>query len=466
MESMMNARRSRTALKHKVQQYFCAVRIAMIFMLIGVAAAQLSAQITTGGIVGTVTEANGSILPGATIILENLDTGLTQKNTSTNTGDYTFDLLPIGHYSIAISMPNFQTYKVSQITIAAGDRTRINARLAIGRVVETITVASDVVAVQTDSSTVGSLVDTKAVQDLPLNGRNYINLVTLTPGVTSGTTPGSSQALSSGTRPDDRRQSSSYSANGQDPTANNNLLDGVDNNERVIGSIGVRPSIDAIAEVKVQTNLYSAEIGRTSGGVVNILTRSGSNQFHGSLFEFLRNDLFDSNPYYNFNAGSSATVAKPEYRQNQFGGSLGGPIFKNKTFFFGDYEGLRYVQGGTVTGVVVPTSLQRVGNFSESCTATGATFNSSGVCSNPALQISLTSAYNGAAAGIIPYNRLDLAPYSGLLDSIGLKLASLYPQPASTAVNSANYTATGKKTYFGHTADIKIDHHFNQGRRI
>ena len=422
----------------------------------------LQAQVTTAEIVGTVTDQGGAMLPGAKVMLKNLDTGTAQTATANSAGDYTFNLLPIGRYTVTVAMPNFRSYKVDEVALAAGDRTRINASLPVGNVSEIVEVTSQLASVQTDSSTVGSLFDTKEVQDLPLNGRNVFNLVNLTPGVTAGTGPGGNQALSSGTRPDDRRQSSAYSANGQDPSANNNLIDGVDNNDRLIGTIGVRPSIDAIAEVKIQTNLYSADIGRTSGGVVNILTKSGTNKFHGTAFEFFRNDIFDANSYYNFTKATTAPPRTPKYRQNQFGGSIGGPIIKDKTFFFGDYEGLRIVQGGTITGIVVPTALQRVGNFSEACTSSGGSFSPAGACSDPSHQISLTTAVGAAPAGIVPFNRLDQGLYSGSLDPIGLKVAALYPQPnAGAAVTGPNYTATGTKVYFGHTFDIKIDHHFN-----
>lgn len=448
-------------------------RIALLCLLLcTLAVTSLSsfAQVSTAEVVGTVTDDSGAILPGATVVLKSLDTGIVETVKANGAGEYAFNLVAIGRYSLTVTSPNFKTFKIDAITLAAGDQSRLDAKLAIGAVTETVEVTSVNASVQTDSSTVGALIDTKAVQDLPLNGRNYVNLVALTPGVTTGTAPGGAQALSSGTRPDDRRQSSAYSANGQDPSANNNLIDGVDNNDRLIGTIGVRPSIDAIAEIRVQTNLYSAEVGRTSGGVVNILTKSGTNKFHGTAFEFFRNDIFDGNAFYNF-LGSTTITPKPKYRQNQFGGSLGGPILKDKTFFFADYEGLRIIQGGTATGVVVPTALQRVGNFGESCTSFSSagvvnSFNAAGLCSDPTRQISLSAPTGAAPAGPVPFNRLDVGVYAGLLDPTGLKVAALYPLPSTAAVNSGNYNATGDRTYFGHTFDVKIDHHFNANNTL
>ena len=169
--------------------------------------------------------------------------------------------------------------------------------------------------------------------DLPLNGRNLTNLVQLSAGVTEG----AFNAAGGGNHSTDRRLTSAFSANGQNDFLNNNMIDGMDNNERYFGTIVVRPSLDAVQEVKVSTNLYPAEVSRTEGGVADVITKSGTNTFHGSLFEYLRNDVLDARNYF------ATTGPKPELRQNQFGGSIGGPIQKNKTFFFGDYEGFRQV---------------------------------------------------------------------------------------------------------------------------
>jgi hypothetical protein len=243
--------------------------------------------------------------------------------------------------------------------------------------------------------------------------------------------------------------------NGQDTVVNNNMIDGMDNNERVIGTIGVRPSIDAIQEFKVQTNLYSAEIGRTSGGVINILTKSGTNNFHGTLFEFLRNDKFDANGNYNFTGG--AQLPKQKYRQNQFGGSIGGPIIKDRTFFFGDYEALKIRQGIPITAVV-PTAKQRIGDFSENCAAG---FNAAGICANAAQQLNLVSAFGAAPAGAVPFNRLDLAPYAALRDPLALKYAALYPLPNGPGINTTNFASSPVRPQDGSTFDARVDHRFN-----
>ena len=176
-----------------------------------------------------------------------------------------------------------------------------------------------------------------------------MTLVQLAPGATQSV----QSSLGGGTRPDDRRQTSTVSANGQTDSANNFLLDGMDNNERAIATIIVKPSIDALQEVKVDTNLYPAESGRAGGAMINLITKSGTNNFHGTLFEFLRNDKFDAKDVFNVpQAGNPLAGVKPEFRQNQFGGSIGGPIKKDKTFFFADYEGFRKIKGNTFTATI------------------------------------------------------------------------------------------------------------------
>ena len=194
------------------------------------------------------------------------------------------------------------------MTLSAGDRVRFDTKLQVGLVAETITVTAASPLLQTDTSTLSALVTEKAVQDLPVNGRNFVRLVQLAPGAHEGLP----NSLASGTRPDDRRQTSAISINGALDNQNNQLIDGMDNNERAIGTIGVKPSIDAIAEVKVQTSNYTAETGRTAGGVVNILTKSGTNNFRGSAFEFARNDRFDAK---NFFAATKPVLSQHQYRR-------------------------------------------------------------------------------------------------------------------------------------------------------
>jgi hypothetical protein len=387
------------------------------------------AQVTTADIVGRVTDSSNAVLPGATVTVENVGTHETRVAPTNESGDYAFTLLPIGTYTIKIELQGFSTQN-ARMTLAAGDRARVDAKLQVGAVAENVTVTGESPLLQTDTATLSSLVTEKAVQDLPVNGRNFVRLVQLVPGATEGVP----NSLASGTRPDDRRQTSAISINGALDNQNNQLIDGIDNNERFIGTVIVKPSIDAIAEVKVQTNMYTAEVGRTAGGVVNIVTKSGSNDFHGSLFEFNRNDRFDARNFF------ATTGPKPALDQNQFGGSVGGPMVRNKTFFFGDFEGFRSTQGVTFVSTV-PTAKMRAGDFSEL----------SAVLYDPT-----TPPRTPFSGNIVPPVRLD---------PIALKYMALYPLPNGAGLAN-NFTGINNRTQNSSTADIRIDHRFSDASSL
>src|ERR1019366_5082735 len=397
-----------------------ALSVACMFLL---TLATAHAQVTTADIVGTVTDPSGAAVVTGTATATNTGTNVTQKVVLNSTGSFAFTLLQVGSYKVSIQAEGFKTY-ATQVTLSSGDRARVDATLSLGQAAETITVESTTPALQTDESTIGTLITSQAEQDLPLTGPNVLHLITGSAGVTVGL----GSAMNSGTRPDDRRQASNFSANGQSDENNNNMIDGMDNNERFIGSVGVKPAIDGIEEVKVLTNLYTAEISRSGGGVVDLITKSGTNHFHGTLYEFLRNDKFDAKDYF------ASIGPKPELRQNQFGGSVGGPIWRNKTFFFFDYENYRLVKGVTQTSTV-PTLFeeQNPGDFTD--LGTGCT--------------------NLSAMGFTP-------------GTIGLNYFKLYPPPNKTVSNpggcvapSNNFTFTGGQTQFTSTYDGKVDHRFS-----
>jgi hypothetical protein len=369
------------------------------------------------------------------VTLTSLATGETQKVAATSSGSFEFTLLQVGTYKVSVQAAGFKTF-TTEVTLAIGDRARVNALLALGQASETVTVESTTPALQTDESTIGTLITSEATQDLPLNGRNVLNLVTLSAGVTLGL----SNAMNSGTRPDDRRQGSNFSANGQSDEINNNMIDGMDNNERFIGSVGAKPAIDAVEEIKVLTNLYTAEVTRSGGGIVDLITKSGTNKFHGTAYEFLRNDKLDARDYFD------TVGAKPELRQNQFGGSIGGPIWRDKTFFFFDYEALRLIKGVTEDSTV-PTLYeeQNPGDFSDLKLATD-------TCTPT----------NISATG--PKGSLLATGGAGL--GIGLNYFKLFPAPNLTVALPGgcsppqnNYSFTGGETQFTKTWDLKIDHH-------
>src|SRR5439155_21781895 len=247
--------------------------------------------------------------------------------------------------------------------LRVNQRAEVNLQLQLGQVSDTVEVQAVAPLLESQSSSLGTVVDTRMTQDLPLNGRNFVQLATLSPGV-NGTGYSVSGTIMSGTRPDDRRPGTEIFSNGNREGSNDFLYDGIDNNDRLTLSIVLRPGVEAIREFKVQTNLYSADQGRNSGAVVDVVTKSGTNQVHGSAFEFLRNSAMDARSFFN-----AVGTPFPSFRYNQFGGSLGGPVEipklykgRNKTFFFVDYEGFRRTSQQLLT-VTVPTAASRNGDF-------------------------------------------------------------------------------------------------------
>ena len=381
------------------------------------------AQVTTADVLGTVSDQTGAVIPGATITLKNLDTGITATATSNQTGDYVFNLLPPGRYSVTIEAKGFKKVVYGSVALAAGDRAREDGKMQTGSTEETVEVSAAPPLLQTDSAAVSSVVTEHSVEALPLNGRNFVNLVQIQPGVNEGPP----NAISSGTRPDDREQTSTLSANGQSDLFNNEMIDGMDNNEREQGFLGVRPSIDAIAEVKTDTNSFSAEYGRDAGAVVNVITKSGTNQFHGTAYEFFRNDIFDARDFFTTVA---SVPEKPEYRQNQFGASIGGPIMKDRTFFFGDVEDDRIVQGQPTGLLTVPTLQEHPSNGYVNFTDNG--------------------------GSMLP---------TSALSPVGLAYLALYPNPNTGGPGAIvnNYVAAPNETQDALTADGRIDQHFTNG---
>jgi hypothetical protein len=419
MKNLKNAATSRLGQRGRIRsQQFKLPVVVMAILLVFASAA--FAQLTTADILGTVTDASGAVVPNANITLVNLGTDEVRTVQSNGSGDYSFTLLPVGHYSITVKANGFQASITKDLAVEAGDRARSDVHLQVGSESTMVEVTASTPLLQADSATVSSTVTAMAVQDLPLNGRNFVQLVQLVPGANEG--PGN--GLSSGGRPDDRRTNAAgISVNGQDDTLNNWVVDGIDDNERIIGSIGVKPSVEGIQEITVQTNSYAPEAGRTAGGVINVVTRSGTNQFHGSAYEFFRNDIFDARNVF------QTSGAKPELRQNQFGGSIGGPIFKDKTFFYFDYEGLR-----TVSGVTYVKTVPTLAEYND--------INSIGGGSPQAL----LSVANGTAGRSI--------------DPIALNYLKLFPAPNTGGAGqlSNNFTISPNKTQFGNTYDARVDH--------
>ncbi len=405
--------------------FHCAAITGIFFFTV----ISVAAQVTTADVLGTVSDNTGAVVPNAKVTITNKATNESRSVQTSSTGDYVFTFLNPGNYSVRVEASGFKA-AVSPVAISAGDRARVDTQLQVGATGETVEVTAALPLLQTDSSTVTSTITSQPVEELPLATRNLTNLIELVPGANEGS---SISGLSSGQRPDDRRQTSSFSVHGHDDILNNELIDGTDNNERIIGTIGVKPSIDAIQEVSVQTNDYAAETGRTPGAVVNIITKSGTNQFHGSLFEFFQNNALNArNPFDPVPNVTTPISPQSELRQNDFGGSLGGPIIKNRTFFFGAVEEFRQV-----TGV-----------------------------QNPIFSSVPTLAQHQAGPQAIV--NADPATAGMAVDPIAAKLFALYPAPNTGAPGATanNFLFDPNKTQFSTTVDARIDHSFNDSNLL
>ncbi len=343
------------------QRYTC--RLAACLLLAGLfliaAGHQATGQVATADVLGTVSDTSGATVPGATVTITNGNTKETRTTKTGSDGAYVFSALQAGPYTLTVTLTGFKTFVAQGISLAGGDRVRLDSSLTVGALSDQVEVTAQATALQTDSTDVGTTLTAATVQDIPLNGRNFVALVETTVGVNAG----SPNSTSNGGHGGDRRLSSAVSANGQGEGENNELIDGLDNNSRYEGVIELRPSVEAIDQVRTDINLYTAEVGRTAGAVINVVTKSGADKFHGSLFEYFRNDITDAR---NFFAQSTTLARKPELRQNQYGGSFSGPLYRGKLFFFTDYEGYRRIDGTqSVYLNTVPSASERTGNLAD-----------------------------------------------------------------------------------------------------
>jgi hypothetical protein len=315
-----------------------------------------SAQAVTGTIIGTVADTTGAVLPGVSVTVKHTETGSTRTLTSDTNGEFTAASVPTGTYTVTGELSGFKSVSLSNVRVGVDSRVRADIKLEVGAMTESVEIVASTPLVQTSSSDLSTTVESEQIEALPLNGRNFVSLTRTVPGVLRGN-PGSNI---DGAGSLAWRASASFSANGQRARDNNYMLDGVDNNETWLQTVVIFPSVDSLQEVKLQTSTYSAEFGRSLGGVVNLQIKSGTNDYRGSVFEFHRNSAFDANNFFN----NRADREKPDFKQNQFGGTLGGPIVRGRTFFFGDYQGHRETQGQTFLSTI-PTVRMRNGDFSE-----------------------------------------------------------------------------------------------------
>jgi hypothetical protein len=312
----------------------------------------LHAQVTGGAISGTVVDTSGRVIPNARISVANTATGISRTLTTNTDGFYTAPNLLPGTYDLTFTAPGFKTDLRKGILLTVGAAAVLDLTMQIGTVIETVQVQTAVPDVQLTTSDIGAVVNATTVRELPLNGRSWTDLATLQPGVNRIETQ---PDFAAGTDRGNRGFGQQLTISGARPQQNNYRLDGVSLNDYANGApgsvLGGSLGVDAIQEFSVLTSNYSAEYGKTSGGVVNAITRSGTNQFHGGAYEFIRNNVLDARNFFD-----DPTHSTPPFKRNQFGGAVGGPIFKNRTFFFADYEGIRQSKGITTVATVPSTA--------------------------------------------------------------------------------------------------------------
>ena len=466
------------------------VAFSVCLLLVLIWAGQAVAQVDTGTILGSVSDSSGARISGATVTLTNEGTNATLSTTTGDDGSYKFTPVRIGRYTVAVTMQGFQTTTQKAITVNVGENVVADFSLKPGAVSETVEVTSSVPVLQSQDASVGQVVDSRSVNDLPLNGRNFTFLAQLSAGVNSP------QADTRG-----NAATGAFSANGTRPAQNNYLLDGIDNNSDTVDFLNgtnfvVLPPVDAVDEFKVQTSGFSAEYGRSGAAVLNATIKSGTNELHGAAWEFFRNDKLDAADFFENSHG----VPKGELRQNQFGFTAGGPVVipklfdgRNKVFFFGDYEGLRRVQGTILSGSVPSASemasLQpgsAFANFQDLIQAQSGTVKDAlgrvmpqGTVLDPATTRQLPGgAYvrdpfgtcQNEPAGFV-YTmaacNLNMIP-SGRIDPNAIKLLQLYPAPTTSTIGSlfSNYADSPKLFEHRNSFDARLDVNFNPKNQI
>ncbi|MGH9671738.1 MAG: TonB-dependent receptor domain-containing protein [Bryobacteraceae bacterium] len=416
-------------------------------LAIGVAAilaAVVFGQSFTGTILGTVRDSTGAVVPRASIVLINTGTNTRTAVTTDDNGNYTGLLLPPGHYSIEVTAQGFKKFVQGGIVLQVQQQARVDIPLSVGDVAESVTVTADASVLETTTTSVGKVVDNRRIVNLPLNTRNVYSLVFLTPGV-AGTV---------GNNYGEMR----YSVNGARARMLDTLIDGVTAAHATVtgfSGISVFPSVDAIEEFKVMGATYSAEFGRSMGSVLNVAYKSGTNQFHGSAYEFLRNSVLDSNNFFDNRRG----IALRSFKRSQFGYFLGGPIRRDKTFFMTAFEALRDRTFANRT-FTVPTEIERAGNFSQTRAQNGTMI----TMFNP-----FSTRPNPSGSGFIrdpfPSNQIP----ANMFDPVALNVIKFYPQSniAGAAVTNANnYSQSGSQSNPITQHDYRIDHMISPAQRF
>ncbi|PWU07849.1 MAG: hypothetical protein C5B51_08985 [Terriglobia bacterium] len=440
-------------------------------------------QLYTGSLAGIAVDPSGAPVAQATVTLTGVDRNTRQSVVTDGTGRYLFRSLPPGNYSIQVMAAGFDVFAIPDVLIDVSENISANAKLTLSARRESVLVEAEQPAARPDDATIGLIVDRRIINDLPLINRNPFDLAFLAPGVSQA--PGTTYGNGVGTPGFVTNFVSDGSRNAQADL----LLDGAsvmnsDNNPGVQKALYV-PPVEAIQEFRIQQASSSAEFGNSGGTIVNVITRSGTNQYHGELFEFLRNNDLNANTFFANRAG----LPQPHLTRNDFGGTIGGPVRKDRLFFFFDFNAIRALTGQTSSLAGVPDAAERMGDFGELCARVGGSFNATGVCSNPAGQI--YDPYTGKpdaqnnATGRAPIAFNNLATYvspgnpsipfglgnlparvGNLIDPVGAKLVQAFPLPNLNVGTAAydpyhNWVAAGASPLHQQSFDIKLDDHLS-----
>src|SRR5215471_1576900 len=446
------------------------------------------AQLYSSSLTGVVLDPSNQPIADAKVSLQEAEGRISSISTSDRSGRFLFRTLPPGSYTVAVEAAGFEKLEISGIVIEVNGSVSADARVGIPVRRESVSVEADPPQTHADDATLGLELDRKAINDLPLVSRNPFDLAFLAPGVSQA--PGTAYGNGVSTPGFVTNFVSDGSRNAQADL----LLDGVsvmnnDNNPGVLKALYV-PPVDAIQEFKIQQTNFSAEFGNSSGTIVNVVTRSGTNQYHGELFELLRNNVLNANNFFANRAG----LDQPHLTRNDFGGTIGGPIFKNKTFFFFDFNAIRAITGQTSSLAGVPDAAEHSGDFGQLCGRVGGTFSPTGVCSNPAGQIydpytGKPDMYNNASGRApVPFNNLATYVSPGnpsipfglgslpvrpgnLIDPVGSKFIQAFPLPNLNVGGPSydpyhNWVATGTSPLDQQSFDIRLDHRITSNDAI
>src|ERR1700676_2071712 len=439
-----------------------ALSFLLALVLLTTASPLIWTQEVTANIVGTVSDPSGAPIKGAAVAATDVDRGTVWNAETNGAGAYNLLRLPIGTYTVKVTDQGFQTVSHAPFTLVLNQTARVDVQLKMGAVSTAVEVISSTPLLQTETTEVSTIIDANTNVSLPLAARNYFQLTLLAPGVTNVDPDGmrlGQNMLNSG-RP--------Y-INGNREQANEYLVDGILNSEDKNNETGYQPRPDAIQEFNLITQNASAEFGNYQGGVVSVSTKSGTNNFHGGLYEFLRIDALEAHQASDgwtrgvdtglLGFDSQGVRNKAELRYNQFGGTIGGPIIKNRLFFFADYQGQRQLQGGTTPAQVL-TAKARTGDFGQLCTDFNGSFNSSGVCSGATSPTAQLVYPNGPNAGLpLPYNNLASAGYTvDTVSSAIFAMPKYYPLPAVHTLAADNLFYKSGNNLTNNQGDLKIDY--------